>query len=185
MAHIAIIAPQIAEGELKRVYEEIEKARGSVAQVNQVQGLNPRALRAHLELYLALLYGEGPLSRRERELIGVITSQGNRCHYCVAHHSDALHRYLREDSAISELREGRIPESLTPREKALAQWALVLGGVPPSATDGDVRSLREAGFSDREILDATLIAAYFNFVNRIVIGLGVDMEPNEEQKYRY
>jgi uncharacterized peroxidase-related enzyme len=185
VVRIHVVSPEEAQGELEKVYREITRARGSIAQVYQVQGLNPRALKAHLELYMALLYGESPLSRRERELLGVVTSQANQCGYCVAHHSDALNRYLRDDGAVKELREGRVPAMLTPRERVLVRWAKTLGKTPPTAADEDVQILRRVGFSDREILDATMIVGYFHFVNRIVIGLGVELEPVGEQKYQY
>jgi alkylhydroperoxidase family enzyme len=47
-----------------------------------------------------------------------------------------------------------------------------------------VRPLKTKGFSDREILDATLVIAYFNFVNRIVLSLGVHLEEDTEG-YKY
>ncbi|QXD13835.1 hypothetical protein GQ464_010165 [Rhodocaloribacter litoris] len=52
-------------------------------------------------------------------------------------------------------------------------------------TEADVAALREAGFSDRDILDINLIVSYFNFVNRIASGLGVDFSPEEAGGYRY
>ena len=46
-------------------------------------------------------------------------------------------------------------------------------------------SLRDDGLSDQAILDATLVIAYFNFVNRIVLALGVASNADESQDYRY
>jgi alkylhydroperoxidase family enzyme len=40
----------------------------------------------------------------------------------------------------------------------------------------DVGRLREAGFDDRAVHDAFQIAAYFNYINRVCDGLGVDLE---------
>lgn len=51
-------------------------------------------------------------------------------------------------------------------------------------TDTDVQSLRAAGFEDEEILHANLIAAYFNFVNRIALGLGVAHSADEITGYK-
>jgi alkylhydroperoxidase family enzyme len=48
-----------------------------------------------------------------------------------------------------------------------------------------VEKLRELGASDRAILDADLVIAYFNFVNRLVLGLGVELEDDEGKGYRY
>ena len=48
---------------------------------------------------------------------------------------------------------------------------------PSACTDADVATLREFGWSDSAILDLNLVVAYFNFVNRIAEGLGVQLEP--------
>lgn len=46
----------------------------------------------------------------------------------------------------------------------------------PSATKKDVKKLREVGFSDTDIFDINQVVAYFNYVNRIADGLGVELE---------
>ncbi|MCJ2531024.1 MAG: hypothetical protein LN413_01725 [Candidatus Thermoplasmatota archaeon] len=52
-------------------------------------------------------------------------------------------------------------------------------------TPEDIEDLRKAGFEEEEILDINLIASYFNFVNRVVHGLGVELESKGERTYRY
>ncbi|MCF6137418.1 hypothetical protein L2716_06720 [Alkalihalobacillus berkeleyi] len=47
---------------------------------------------------------------------------------------------------------------------------------PSSVKDQDVKVLRDTGCSDQEILDICQIASYFNFVNRMAEGLGVELE---------
>ena len=51
-------------------------------------------------------------------------------------------------------------------------------------TESDLGELRAVGLSDRDILDLTLITAYFNFVNRIAMGLGVEFDADELSGYR-
>lgn len=55
-------------------------------------------------------------------------------------------------------------------------YALKLTRTPADVVQEDVASLREAGLSDRAIHDAAAVTAYFNFVNRIALGLGVELE---------
>ena len=185
MARIRVVAPTDATGPLKEVYNEVARTRGGVANILQAQSLNPRALRAHLDLYMVLMFGESKLSRRERELLAVVTSRVNRCDYCIAHHSEALGRYLKDAPALQALREGRDSQGLTPREVALVEWARALGRSPPEVRDVEATRLRDAGLSDEEVLDATQIAAYFCFVNRIAVGLDVELEPGEGRSYRH
>ena len=50
-------------------------------------------------------------------------------------------------------------------------------------TESDLGELRAVGLSDRDILDVTLVTAYFNFVNRIALGLGVTFDADELTGY--
>ncbi|MBT3340188.1 MAG: peroxidase [Planctomycetes bacterium] len=61
-------------------------------------------------------------------------------------------------------------------EKALCAWADKLTTSPQAMTRSDADQLRAVGWSDREIHDACQVVAYFNYVNRLADGLGVDAE---------
>lgn len=61
-------------------------------------------------------------------------------------------------------------------ERRLLDFAVLLTQNPSSCTESEIHSLRQAGWSDRAILDCTLIISYFAFVNRIADGLGVQLE---------
>ena len=47
----------------------------------RVHGIHSRVMRQHYELYVELMRGSGPLSRTQREMIGVVVSSMNGCHY--------------------------------------------------------------------------------------------------------
>lgn len=66
---------------------------------------------------------------------------------------------------------------LDARERALCAWAEKLTLAPGAMTHADADALRASGWDDREIHDACQVVAYFNYVNRIANGLGVDPEP--------
>ncbi|RMH02805.1 MAG: hypothetical protein D6702_07865 [Planctomycetota bacterium] len=67
---------------------------------------------------------------------------------------------------------------LAPAERAACAWAEKLTLRPREMSAADAAGLRAAGWSDREILEICQVAAYFNFINRIADGLGVDPEPD-------
>jgi uncharacterized peroxidase-related enzyme len=182
MPWIDVIRPEAASGELADLYRAIAGARGGVADVHQVQSLNPRAMATHLELYKAIVFQRSTLSRRDRERIGVVVSAANGCGYCVAHHGQAL-RNLGEAAAVAEaLEAGAIPEAgLTAGERALLAWAARGARAPAEATAADLDALRAAGYDDRALLDAALTVGYFAFVNRLVLLLGVDLEEGYER----
>ena len=182
-AWVRIIEPDEAEGDLKTVYDATLAKRGALAAVHKIHSLHPETLTAHMALYMELLFGQSPLTRREREAIAVAVSRTNGCAYCVAHHAEALSRYEKNPDAMAAVREGRW-NSLDPRAARLCQYAEKLTRNPASVRESDIALLRDSGLDDRAILDATQIAAYFNFVNRLVLGLGVGLE-EETTGYRY
>ena len=75
----------------------------------------------------------------------------------------------------------RDPEgcSLSPRRRALADYAIKLARTPGSLAEQDLEPLRSAGLSDRDIHDACAVASYYCFVNRMANGLGVELEEEE------
>jgi uncharacterized peroxidase-related enzyme len=81
MAWIKVIDESEAAGALDQTYREIEAKVGRVPNILKVHSLRPEALDAHLALYRELMFGRSDLSRAERELIGVVVSVVNDCHY--------------------------------------------------------------------------------------------------------
>ncbi len=60
--------------------------------------------------------------------------------------------------------------------KALLAYAEKLTTTPAACGGADVAALRRAGWDDRAIHDATQVCSYFNYINRIADGLGVEPE---------
>lgn len=81
MAHIDLISEEKATGLLKRVYDAALKRAGKVFQVLRVQSQNPQSLQSGLGLYSAVMFGESPLSRAQREMLATVVSNINDCHY--------------------------------------------------------------------------------------------------------
>lgn len=184
MAYIRVIDEDEADGELFEVYDHVQKARGRLSNVLRIESLNPRALRRHVDLYMELLFSKGPLSRPERELIAVTVSAANDCGYCVTHHAEALGRHVKDADFVQQVVADIGKAPLDDRQRALVDFALGLTHDPGKGREAAVDALRKAGFADEAILHATEIVAYFNFVNRIVSGLGVGLEDAGERDYR-
>ena len=176
MAWIQMIGPEAADGQLRDIYSEIASARGGIADVHRVQSLNARALRAHLELYRAVMFARSTLSRIARERIAVVVSAANQCAYCVAHHGEALRLLGDEPAVVESIARGEFPVQLDPAELALLRWARGAALRPRECSESGLQNLRSVGFDDKAILDAALTVAYFSFVNRLVLVLGVELE---------
>lgn len=81
-AWIEVVPEDEADGLLAELYDEHRTPQtGIVDHIMAVHSLHPETLRDHSQLYRTLMYGKGGLSRPERELIGVVVSKANRCHY--------------------------------------------------------------------------------------------------------
>lgn len=184
MSWIDEIDEQQASGELAKIYKELSEKRGKVANILKVHSLNPNALRAHLDLYMALLFGRSGLSRADRESIAVVVSASNDCAYCVNHHAAALASYEKDANTMAAVRAAVSFEALPERSAVMLEHAAKLTRHPATVTRRDLDLLREQGFSDQDILDITLVTAYFNFVNRIALGLGVEYSEVEAQGYK-
>ncbi|TVR64141.1 MAG: peroxidase [Gemmatimonadales bacterium] len=185
MTWITTVHEKDAEGELAHIYREIEEGRGKVSNIMRCQSLAPRAMKAHMDLYMELLFARGGLSRAERELIAVVVSVENGCAYCTEHHAEALAAWWRDPKRVARLREDPDTAGLTEREAALTRFARILTREPSESGLEGVEALRAVGLECEEILQATLITGYFNFVNRIAEGLGVEAPPDEIGGYRY
>ena len=176
---------QDADPELKRVYDRTAGKRGKLSNVMKAHSLNPEAMEGHLDLYLRTVFGQSDLSREERELIGVTVSAANGCEYCVQHHGEALNHYWKDPTRLALFIQNFKAVELPERSRAIVDYAAKLTTGARFIKEMDIECLREAGLEDRDILDINLIASYFNFVNRIALGLGVEFDRDEVKGYSY
>ncbi|RMD62300.1 MAG: hypothetical protein D6824_06945 [Planctomycetota bacterium] len=110
-------------------------------------------------------------------------SKLNGCAYCLQHHSAGLERLLKgqRQELVRQLREGgedleTLAPLLEPREQAMLAYATKLTRTPSLVAAEDVEQLRSAGLDDRAVLDLAQVVAYFCYANRIVLGLGAELE---------
>ena len=180
MTYIQTINESEATGNLAELYKRYANPDGSVDNVLKAHALNPESLQAHCALYIQSCHRPSPVSRIEREIVGVTVSRLNQCTYCQTHHAVGLKRLLPNDRKhiADELIEANTT-NLTNRENAMVIYATKLTIEPASITQSDIDDLQAAGLTDREILDTAQTAAYFAYANRIVLGLGAALEKED------
>lgn len=186
MAHIEVISYENSEGELREVYDDIVSKRGKLAQVMMIQSHNPKSIVAHVDLYLELMFGRSPLVRYKREMLAVLVSVANKCDYCIMHHGVALNHFWKDQAKVDALAEDCETVDLSDEDRALCVYAKDLT-LNPSTMDSKAHTdkLRELGLDDRAIMDVALIVSYFNFANRMILGLGVGVDTKEVDGYNY
>lgn len=81
MAFITYLAEDQAPPDTRSAYARYRNREGEVDNILRIHGPNPRSLDAHVQLYRCLMFGPSPLSRRQREMLALVVSTVNACHY--------------------------------------------------------------------------------------------------------
>lgn len=81
MAFLKLIPEDEADGILEEEYEAAVGRAGKVFNVVKAMSLRPEVLRRSMRLYQEIMFGPSGLSRVERELLAVVVSSANDCHY--------------------------------------------------------------------------------------------------------
>ncbi len=184
MTYIEQVPYDEATGLLARLYERYARPDGELDHIIRVHSLNPRSMEGHVRYYGHIVKGPSPLSRAQREMIAVAVSAANDCHYCVNHHGASL-REIAGDAALPRaLARNPDDAELEPVDRAVVDHALKMTREVGSLEEDDVGALRTAGLSDEAILDVCQVAAYFNYVNRMALALGVELEAYWDEETR-
>ena len=177
-AWIEMIADEDAGPELREVLALARTPHGTVDNVMRVHSLRPNTMRGHVVLYRAALHDDAnTLPTWLQETISSYVSILNDCPYSLANHWANAAHLIGDDGRAAEIRaalDARAPERVFQgRELALLRYAEKLTLRPGEMAKADVDALRAAGLDDGEILEANQIVGYFNYVNRLLNGLGV------------
>lgn len=81
MSWIKVVGEEEATGELREIYQTQAKRAGGLANILKVHSLAPATLSTHMALYEAVMHAPGELSRTRREMVAVVVSSLNHCHY--------------------------------------------------------------------------------------------------------
>jgi uncharacterized peroxidase-related enzyme len=172
--------------ELKDLPEDI---RASILAVQEKAGFVPNVLlalahrpaefRAFFAYHDALMVKEaGSLTKAEREMIVTTTSAKNNCLYCVVAHGALLRIYSKNPLVADQVAVNHLKADITPRQKAMLDFAVKVCLDSASVTEVDYEALREHGFDEEDIWDIAAITGFFGMSNRIANVVG--MRPNDE-----
>lgn len=167
-----------APGEVKELWGKPLEKLGFVPNVLRAYAIRPQHLLLWNAFYDELMRGESGLTKAQREMIAVVVSTTNRCHYCIVSHSAALRKLTGDSLLVEQLQTNHAYANVDPKERAMLDFAVKLTERSSTCTEADVDALRDAGWTDEEIMDIAEVAAMFNFTNRLASGLG--WRPNPE-----
>lgn len=163
---------------LKRYIAVCRERLGLIPNVISANALDSERLRTFADSYNRLMLGDGSLSKAEREMIAVLVSSINRCFYCLVAHGAALREVTGDPILAEAIAFNYRAADLSPRHRAILDFAAKLTTDPASMDEPDREALRAAGCDDRTILEVAEVAGFFNMSNRIAAATG--MLPNPE-----
>ena len=177
MAFIRQIEHEASDGDLRAFYDDVVSRAGSVPNVVKLSSLKPPAAIAAQDLYQSVLYHDSGLSMLEKEMVSTLVSSINGCAYCVAHHGAAVERLAGSANSAAWVTFAWRQADVDERTRAMLAFTEKLTANPDTLGETDVAALRAVGLSDEDVLDLVQLVAYFNYVNRLAMALGVDPEP--------
>jgi len=181
MSCITTIPYKEAKGTLLKLYNRIKGPNDHIDHILTIHSLRPHSLQGHMTLYKNVLHHKGnSLEKWYLEALGIFVSKLNECEYCYTHHSVGLRKLLegndRVDKIIDALLGDDLMEVFTARELEGFKYANKITFDLNKVESSDIEALRYMGYTDGEILEINQVVSYFNYVNRTVVGLGVDLE---------
>lgn len=172
MTYVNEIEETQANPQLRGIYGNIEQNMGFLPHYFKALGAMPLVIEAQLQLSAAVM-SDGALTKAEKEQIGVVVSGINSSSYCLVIHMELLQRLGVEKSLARKLVNDYENSSVPEKVKALFRFADKLTRKPVEIEEEDISALKAAGWDEAAIRETVLTVAYFNYVNRISLGLGL------------
>jgi uncharacterized peroxidase-related enzyme len=170
-----------ADGLPEQVAAEIgpvAKKIGFMPNVARLLAISPSHFTGWWRYFDELMRGPSGLSKTQREMIAVVVSAEARCPYCQAAHAAALRLRTKDPVLADRLAVNYRHVELAHQDRVMLDFAVKLTHTPEACEEGDVARLREAGFSDADILHIVEVTAIFNYNVRLATATG--LFPNAE-----
>lgn len=172
--------PSIEElpDDIKARILEVQEKSGFVPNVFLTLAHRPDEFRAFFAYHDALMERDSGLTKAEREMIVVATSNANQCQYCVVAHGAILRIRAKNPLIADQVAVNYLKADISPRQKAMLDFAMKVSRDAGRIEESDFAKLREHGFSDEDAWDIGAVAAFFALSNRLANMTG--MRANDE-----
>ena len=173
---VPLIDEKDAHGRLAELYDEVKKATGLpfVPDMFRLLSTRPDLLEGVVAGYKGMFI-TGIMPRQTRELIAAWTSKVNQCPYCVGTHNFFFQAFGGPEETAKAVESAESVEDLPVDEKhkVLLRLLTKLSKEAYKITDADWKVATDAGWKSEELLEGFFIAGMFNFITRMVDGLGL------------
>ena len=158
--------------------EAVQEKSGFIPNVFLVLAHRPDEFRAFFAYHDALMDKPGNLTKAEREMIVVATSNLNQCQYCVIAHGAILRIRAKNPLIADQIAINYRKADITPRQTAMLDFAVKVSRSAEAVSEADIDALKTHGFDEEDVWDIAAIAAFFALSNRMANVSG--MRPNAE-----
>ncbi len=156
----------------------VQEKSGFVPNVFLTLAHRPDEFRAFFAYHDALMDKPGPITKAEREMIVVATSNANECQYCVVAHGAILRIRAKNPTIADQVAINYRKADITPRQKAMLDFAMKVSQRAQEVGDADLQALKAHEFSEEDAWDIAAISAFFGMSNRLANV--TSMRPNDE-----
>ena len=156
----------------------VQEKSGFIPNVFLVLAHRPAEFRAFFAYHDALMDKPGNLTKAEREMIVVATSNLNQCQYCVVAHGAILRIRAKDPLIADQVAINYRKADITDRQKAMLDFAIIVAFEAHRVGDDDFSTLKDHGFDQEDVWDIAAIAAFFGMSNRLANF--TSMRPNDE-----
>lgn len=156
----------------------VQEKSGFIPNVFLVLAHRPDEFRAFFAYHDALMDKAGNLTKAEREMIVVATSNANQCQYCVVAHGAILRIRAKNSLIADQVAINYRKADITARQKAMLDFAMKVSQAAHAVSDEDFAVLHAQGFNDDDVWDIAAIASFFGLSNRMANV--TSMRPNDE-----
>jgi len=160
MARIKALNPETVEGKSKELLDKIKGKMGRVPNIFKTMAHSPAVLGAYLGFSGAL--DDSTLCPKLREKIALAVAEDNSCDYCLAAHS-AIGKMA--GLSPDEIAAARQASAQNPKADAALKFAKKLSRGRAVVNDADAQTLRDAGYTEGEILEIIAVVSLNIFTN--------------------
>jgi len=175
-ANIAAVDEITATGEVGALYAHfrLHFGRPNVPGILKCFATHPPLLRHMMDLSEDLIFSDGYLNRRHKEMIATLVSAENSCPYCMDSHSYFLRVHGGSPAVLDAILSGDLGScAFTAGERALLSFACKVNANSHEINRKDVDWLIQCGWSEPQVAEAVHVAALFSTFNRVANAFGL------------
>ncbi len=175
-SNIPLIEESAATGDVAALYDHFRAhfGRPDVPPILKCFATHPPLLRHMMDLSENLIFSDGSLGRKHKEMIATLVSEQNACSYCADSHGFFLRMHGGSSQVLAAIQADDLHSSmLTIAEQALLQFASTVNSNSHQIDAADVSLLIQAGWSELQIAEAVHVTALFATFNRVANAFGL------------